>query len=114
MATICLANLTGEDAVTFCGNAARGDADAKQQLTDLFADWTPPYECFLCGSEFEHQPGTMVVADPAHKRGYLAFGCCIECYSLPELYRFGKARKILRAMYPGFRLSLVPARKLHA
>ena len=117
MAVIPILSIKGTDARLFASRAARGDEDAQRELTELFTGegWDiDEFECFLCGTvqSVPPIPATMLLPDPSHPGDHLAVGTCIECWALPQLTKFGMARKILRAWKPGFRLNLQPPRQL--
>jgi len=65
---------------------ALGDEQARREFTELFRDWEPPYECFLCGKEFSHhKPATLILPDPKHPTENIGVGTCLECYREPIL-----------------------------
>jgi hypothetical protein len=97
---------------TLQGEAARGSESAIRELSDLFIDWEGPHQCFLCDKTFEHQPCVLIMTDPKDSKKCLGLGCCIDCHSLPIMYRFARARKIFKAWNPRYRLHLVPSKKL--
>src|SRR5262249_41284897 len=58
-------------------------------------------------------PTTNAVARPdAPGFPALGVGICDACWSLPQLMRLALARKIFRAWKPGFRMSLIPAKRI--
>lgn len=87
MTTLCIVNLKGDEVRSYCRDAARGDAEAKQELGNLFKDREAPLECFLCARVFDHQPAVMILPDGKLRGGHIGVGICLACHSLPEMYR---------------------------
>jgi hypothetical protein len=108
--------ISNSDTRYFVSSAARGDVDAQNELSNLFASWEgESFECFLCGNDQDvtvGMPAFYLLPDPTHQPDYIAVGICVACHELPQLFRLAKARRILRSWQPGFRLSITPAKRM--
>jgi len=113
---IPILTLKATDARLFARDAANGDAEARRELSEAFANWDrDSFECFCCGKDQsieQAMPATYLVPDPVHDSQYLAVGLCLECYALPQLYRLAKVRRVLKALYPRYRVNLIAAKRL--
>lgn len=102
MAEVALLSLSRAEIVPIARRAAQGDPEARQTLDGLWLDFRDrEIECFLCGNivDFD-RPFTFLAPDRTPDE-MIVTPLCSDCAALPELYRWNRALKLFKKMWPG-------------
>jgi hypothetical protein len=116
MATLAIMQVDIHTARRMHDRARRGDPDAIRWFRqDLWADFTPPLECFLYGNDIEEVIATTAIPDRKPKRKHevqqmLVSPICPACDAMPTQVRLGRTVKLLKALHGGRDFNFGPRR----
>jgi len=85
--------------------AAAGDEAAERWFQELWSEYSGPFECFLCGAEFEKQErlSTLTIPDRHRKKGHkpqmMISVLCVACMRLPPMIRWNRAIRMVKQMH---------------
>ena len=105
MADLVILNIPSDLSDRMHRLAKAGDQAAENWFQELWSDYAGPFECFLCGTEFEKQGrlATLALHDRRAKKGQkqqmMISLICPACRDLPSMVRWNRAIQMVKRMH---------------